>query len=173
MNFAAPCGSNSDHHRRPSIFPIRCCSKSNLDIKQVLLSFFPSWAMLQVRINLLLLLLLLGVSISNAWVVLPNTVAATTSRRAASRSSGRTSIKNLPLQSVQLYSNKDDDDGWDDDESSVLTPIVPPKEVQPKKDPDMFIPIFSLVSILGLFGSYGYEMMRLASRGELYLPWNN
>lgn len=38
---------------------------------------------------------------------------------------------------------------------------------------DLFIPIFAIVSLLGLFGSYGYEMMRLASRGELYLPWNN
>lgn len=38
-------------------------------------------------------------------------------------------------------------------------------------EPDLFIPIFSIVALLGLFGSYGYEMARLASRGELYLPW--
>lgn len=37
---------------------------------------------------------------------------------------------------------------------------------------DLFIPIFALVSLAGLFGSYGYEMLRLYSRGELYLPWN-
>lgn len=36
---------------------------------------------------------------------------------------------------------------------------------------DLFIPIFAVVSLLGLFGSYGYETLRLASRGELYLPW--
>jgi hypothetical protein len=35
---------------------------------------------------------------------------------------------------------------------------------------DLFIPIFALVSILGFAGLYGYEMLRLASRGELYLP---
>lgn len=36
---------------------------------------------------------------------------------------------------------------------------------------DLFIPIFALISLAGLFGSYGYEMARLYSRGELYLPW--
>jgi hypothetical protein len=36
---------------------------------------------------------------------------------------------------------------------------------------DLFVPIFALVSLLALFGSYGYEMMRLYSRGELYLPF--
>ena len=35
---------------------------------------------------------------------------------------------------------------------------------------DLFIPIFAVVSLLGLFGAYGYEMLRLYSRGELYLP---
>ncbi|KAL7561045.1 hypothetical protein ACA910_011882 [Epithemia clementina (nom. ined.)] len=37
---------------------------------------------------------------------------------------------------------------------------------------DLFIPIFTLVSLTGLFGAYGYEMIRLYLRGELYLPWN-
>jgi hypothetical protein len=37
---------------------------------------------------------------------------------------------------------------------------------------DLFIPIFAIVSLVGLFGAYGYEMLRLYSRGELYLPWN-
>mmetsp|Transcript_19672 Transcript_19672/g.48361 ORF Transcript_19672/g.48361 Transcript_19672/m.48361 type:complete len:153 (-) Transcript_19672:766-1224(-) len=51
----------------------------------------------------------------------------------------------------------------------------PPSRTQsaPEGERDLFIPIFAIVSLLGLFGSYGYEMMRLASRGELYLPWNN
>ena len=38
---------------------------------------------------------------------------------------------------------------------------------------DLFIPIFALVSIMGFTGLYGYEMLRLYSGGELYLPWNN
>ncbi|KAL7545465.1 hypothetical protein ACHAWF_008815 [Thalassiosira exigua] len=37
---------------------------------------------------------------------------------------------------------------------------------------DLFIPIFTLVSVIGFVGLYGYEMLRLYSRGELYLPWN-
>jgi hypothetical protein len=39
------------------------------------------------------------------------------------------------------------------------------------QDRDLFIPIFAVVSLAGLFGSYGYEMLRLYLRGELYLPW--
>lgn len=38
---------------------------------------------------------------------------------------------------------------------------------------DLFIPIFTLVSVIGFTGLYGYEMLRLYSRGELYLPWEN
>ena len=37
---------------------------------------------------------------------------------------------------------------------------------------DLFIPIVTLVSVIGFTGLYGYEMLRLYSRGELYLPWN-
>ncbi len=36
---------------------------------------------------------------------------------------------------------------------------------------DLFIPIVTLVSVIGFTGLYGYEMLRLYSRGELYLPW--
>ena len=36
---------------------------------------------------------------------------------------------------------------------------------------DLFIPIFTLVAVIGFTGLYGYEMLRLYSRGELYLPW--
>ena len=36
---------------------------------------------------------------------------------------------------------------------------------------DLFIPIFTLVAVVGFTGLYGYEMLRLYSRGELYLPW--
>mmetsp|Transcript_20622 Transcript_20622/g.31314 ORF Transcript_20622/g.31314 Transcript_20622/m.31314 type:complete len:162 (-) Transcript_20622:151-636(-) len=38
------------------------------------------------------------------------------------------------------------------------------------RERDLFIPILSVVSLAGLFGAYGYEMLRLYSRGELYLP---
>lgn len=40
-----------------------------------------------------------------------------------------------------------------------------------KEEKDLFIPIFTLVSVIGFTGLYGYEMLRLYSRGELYLPW--
>jgi hypothetical protein len=36
---------------------------------------------------------------------------------------------------------------------------------------DMFIPIFTLVAVAGFTGLYGYELLRLYLRGELYLPW--
>lgn len=36
---------------------------------------------------------------------------------------------------------------------------------------DLFIPIFTLVAVVGFAGLYGYEMLRLYFRGELYLPW--
>lgn len=38
---------------------------------------------------------------------------------------------------------------------------------------DLFIPIVTLVSVIGFTGLYGYDMLRLYSRGELYLPWEN
>lgn len=38
---------------------------------------------------------------------------------------------------------------------------------------DLFIPIVTFVSVIGFTGLYGYEMLRLYSRGELYLPWEN
>ena len=38
---------------------------------------------------------------------------------------------------------------------------------------DLFIPIVTIVSVIGFTGLYGYEMLRLYSRGELYLPWEN
>jgi len=37
---------------------------------------------------------------------------------------------------------------------------------------DPFIPMFTVISLAGLFGAYGYEMIRLYNRGELYLPWH-
>ena len=44
---------------------------------------------------------------------------------------------------------------------------------EPAKEKDLFIPIFVLVSTSGFAGLYLYETLRLYSKGELYLPWNN
>ncbi|CAJ1946752.1 unnamed protein product [Cylindrotheca closterium] len=84
---------------------------------------------------------------------------------------------------------EDDDDGWgtgskDDfnektkelralQNSRQLSPPASRTQSASEGERDLFIPIFAIVSLLGLSGSYGYEMLRLASRGELYLPWNN
>lgn len=93
----------------------------------------------------------------------------------------------------------DDDDGWGDEPSSLKDKRAELRQLQQQRDrtsspssssqsttnkpsitgnisepeQDLFIPMFTIVSLLGLFGSYGYEMLRLYSRGELYLPWNN
>jgi hypothetical protein len=87
-------------------------------------------------------------------------------------------------------SNDDGDDGWGDDgvvDSSTLEDKTKElrqlqqaafsrssRQARSTEEPerDFFIPIVAVVSLMGLFGSYGYEMVRLASRGELYLPWN-
>jgi len=73
---------------------------------------------------------------------------------------------------LYLATDKDDDKndwGTDDDDISQQTFLAPTKE-QP--DRDLFIPIFALISLSGLFGTYAFEMVRLWSRGELYLPWS-
>lgn len=92
--------------------------------------------------------------------------------------------------------HNDNDDGWgdgddDDDDDASLSNKSQLQELQalqqkPQRstltnnnvtteppERDLFIPIFALVSLAGLFGAYGYEVLRLYSRGELYLPWNN
>uniref|UniRef100_A0A7S2UBS4 Uncharacterized protein n=1 Tax=Attheya septentrionalis TaxID=420275 RepID=A0A7S2UBS4_9STRA len=69
--------------------------------------------------------------------------------------------------SCWLGISDEDKDGWDD-ESSSMEPLPPPVT---EPDRDLFIPIFTLVSLTGLVGAYGYEMARLYSQGQLYLPW--
>ncbi len=76
---------------------------------------------------------------------------------------------------------KASDDGWEADttEKQAEDNIKLLKSLQekplssspPEKERDLFIPIFTLVSIAGFTGAYGYEMLRLYSRGELYLPF--
>ena len=58
---------------------------------------------------------------------------------------------------------------WDDDNKIPLP--QEPSNTPRKEERDLVIPIFALVSLAGLFGTYAYEMWRLASKGELYLPW--
>jgi hypothetical protein len=93
---------------------------------------------------------------------------------------------------TQAADKDDEDDGWgnDDDSSSSSSSVTAQKGNQPTansgersrasttkpsapEERDLFIPIFSLISLAGLFGSYGYEMLRLYFRGELYLPWDH
>ncbi|MBE0451864.1 MAG: hypothetical protein IBX70_13640 [Clostridia bacterium] len=109
----------------------------------------------------------------------------------------------MPTATILSVTQKEEDDGWGDtgdfssnkkpselDElislqqerdrassgrrisSPSLSPVYSNSSTQ-EPDRDLFIPIFALISMAGLFGSYGYEMLRLYSRGELYLPWNN
>ena len=86
--------------------------------------------------------------------------------------------------------DEDDEDGWGSPSSSKVDQERELAALQAERssassqsrsvrqaideppERDLFIPIFALVSLAGLFGSYGYEMLRLYSRGELYLPWD-
>ena len=78
--------------------------------------------------------------------------------------------------------NDNDNSGWDDllDESeSIVSPELHELQnmekapQQQQQERDLFIPIFTIVSVVGFFGAYAYESFRLYSRGELYLPWDN
>ena len=82
----------------------------------------------------------------------------------------------------------DSDDGWGDNSkmkelqalqqervesatSSSRRETTNSNNASSEQERDLFIPIFAVVSLAGLFGAYGYEMLRLYSRGELYLPF--
>mmetsp|Transcript_29669 Transcript_29669/g.50588 ORF Transcript_29669/g.50588 Transcript_29669/m.50588 type:complete len:157 (-) Transcript_29669:49-519(-) len=95
-------------------------------------------------------------------------------------------------------SEQEEDDGWGDSVSTTTssdrisksqelanlqndmamkqqnksTQSSPSTDTSESKERDLFIPIFTLVSVIGFSGLYGYEMLRLYSKGELYLPWN-
>ncbi|KAL7500578.1 hypothetical protein ACHAWT_011210 [Skeletonema menzelii] len=96
-------------------------------------------------------------------------------------------------------SDQEEDDGWGDDSVSTTAESSSDRisksqelanlqkdmamkqqnnsmqvaDMNESKERDLFIPIFALVSIIGFSSLYGYETLRLYSRGELYLPWNN
>ena len=66
----------------------------------------------------------------------------------------------------------DDDDGWGNGLPVETQPLEKRgTTVEPERD--LFIPTFAIISIAGLLGSYGYEMLRLQANGELYLPWTH
>lgn len=85
-------------------------------------------------------------------------------------------------QIILLRTSNNDNDGWDDN-SDTPTNRIDEKNMQLLKslqekpvaakplERDMFIPVFTLIAIAGFTGAYGYEMLRLYSRGELYLPF--
>jgi hypothetical protein len=73
--------------------------------------------------------------------------------------------------------NGDASNDWDSDIAPSSTQLSTDGNANPKvqefaaQERDLFIPIFALVSIACLMGAYGYEMVRLYLRGELYLPF--
>ncbi len=101
----------------------------------------------------------------------------------------------LALPFSHQDSNPDDDDGWGsglDDRLKIgmdkagkdnkvdlaaaatgSTTPPGPARLGPlqEQERDLFIPIISVLSILGFAGLYGYEMLRLYFAGELYLPF--
>ena len=96
------------------------------------------------------------------------------------------------MRPLLLAENESQDDGgWGDDEvdsqplsgneelaslqvqmASKRQGTLDARKGQDGEERDLFIPIFTLVSVLGFSGLYGYEMLRLYARGELYLPWD-
>ena len=86
------------------------------------------------------------------------------------------SAKSINKRTIRFSTplNDESDDGWDTSELDSLREQSQKKaldRLDEQKERDLFIPIFALVSLTGLFGSYAYELLRLYSRGELYLPW--
>ena len=73
---------------------------------------------------------------------------------------------------IEPSSEKDEEDDWGV-ARRIVEQEVKPSSASPRTEPerDLFIPIFTLVAIAGFTGAYGYEMLRLYSRGELYLPF--
>ena len=143
--------------------------------------------------------LLLAVKISGAFAFMPPTDRSAYPQRRSGQRYHRT--RHVPaadaltvagrLMATSSDDDEDDDDGWGSPSSSST--VDQERELaalqaerssasnqsrsvrQANDEPperDLFIPIFALVSLAGLFGSYGYEMLRLYSRGELYLPWD-
>jgi hypothetical protein len=69
------------------------------------------------------------------------------------------------------------EDGWESPNDTSIAPERTPAVVPiggggaRDKSPDMFIPVFATVAILGFVGIYAYETARLYFAGELYVPF--
>lgn len=139
------------------------------------------------RIILQLLLLWSCLCAVHGFLAIPTaptkTVVSTTNSCTSGLGAKTATITSL----FQLSNTSEDDenDGWGDGtkmkELQALQQDRVESSATPRRDRvisestgqerDLFIPIFAIVSLLGLFGAYGYEMLRLYSRGELYLPF--
>ena len=117
------------------------------------------------RFNIMLLLFALFVAHCRAWTTskrahkLTTTIASTDCSRTFRPISSR----------LHLATDKDDNLGRETDDDDISQQVFLNKTEE--KDRDLFIPIFALISLAGLFGTYAYEMIRLYTRGELFLPW--
>jgi hypothetical protein len=86
-------------------------------------------------------------------------------------------VKLFSQEQLEIHVDENTDDGWGTSIDSKPGEARQnfEKDIEetdsPKEDRDLFIPIFSLVALTGLIGAYGYEMLRLFLRGELYLPF--
>ena len=99
-------------------------------------------------------------------------------------------VHSLKMSNDKFTDIDDNDDSWgevgeDNTMSGGSNNEISNKKFQSNEGPrmtstgsqeqerDLFIPIFTLVSLIGFFGAYAYESFRLYSLGELYLPWEH
>ena len=134
-------------------------------------------------------------SISNKSFVYSNYVVLLRNNNNMERSFNYKNIEFTKFSlSSRSSSNDNNDEGWDDEpiievgRQQELASLRSQMDLKSKnsntrgvdkvqletnkeaEERDLFIPIFALVSLAGLFCAYGFEMLRLYSRGELYLP---
>jgi hypothetical protein len=128
---------------------------------------------------LLVLAVLIGVASVERMSAFSATSICATDRRSyrITQTSSLAMASNKP--SSDFDENTDTSNDWDSDTTpSFTTQLSTDGNAKPKveefaaQERDLFIPIFALVSIAGLMGAYGYEMVRLYLRGELYLPFS-
>jgi hypothetical protein len=120
------------------------------------------------------------------FLVLAVLIGIASFERISAFSTNRRSCRITQTSSLAMATNKptseydengDSSNDWDSDTTPISTQLSDDRIAKPKVDGfapqerDLFIPIFALVSIAGLMGAYGYEMVRLYLRGELYLPF--
>lgn len=121
--------------------------------------------------NHLLLLLCLFVLQGAAWLTVNPTrcMLASRQRIIQSRLTANDNNTDRDDDKSSLKVELKEQLSWDDSGDKI--PLLQSKLREEERD--VFIPIFALISLAGLLGTYAYEMLRLASRGELYLPWGN